>query len=262
MRELIHPILSKLSHSNKQPRRNSGVCCFIFTAMELPVFFVDDLSDEFITLGEETSRHVVQVLRMAQGESIQLTDGLGHLHTAEIVDAHKKKATVRISRKDFIPQKVQKISIAISLLKNSSRFEWFLEKATEIGVTEIYPLLCERTEKQHFRYERMKQILTSAILQSKQVWLPALHQPTPFNRVIEAASYTTKLIAHCGDETKESIGNFSKQNAVQILIGPEGDFTKGEIELALQKSFQPVTLGQTRLRTETAGIVAATILSF
>jgi 16S rRNA (uracil1498-N3)-methyltransferase len=229
--------------------------------MELPIFFSHEpSSQDFITLNEETSKHVVQVLRMQPGEKLQLTDGAGNVNTAEIIDPHKKKATVRLIDKNLIPKKAAKISLGISLLKNSSRFEWFLEKATEIGITEIYPLLCERTEKQHFRYDRMKQISISAMLQSKQFWLPALHEPTSVNEVITNSKYSTKLIAHCGDETKNPVANFSKQQSVQILIGPEGDFTKEEIALAIDNNFKPVTLGENRLRTETAGVVAATIL--
>jgi 16S rRNA (uracil1498-N3)-methyltransferase len=229
--------------------------------MDLPIFYTEEpASSDFITLNEETSKHVVQVLRMQHGEKIQLTDGAGTLLKAEIVDPHKKKATVRIIEKTFSAQKENKVSIAISLLKNSSRFEWFLEKATEIGVTEIYPLLCHRSEKQHFRFDRMKQILVSAMMQSKQTWLPTLHEPTVVNKVITGSTYTTRLIAHCEDETKNAITNFSKQSSVQILIGPEGDFTKEEIEAALSHNFIPVALGENRLRTETAGIVAATFL--
>jgi 16S rRNA (uracil1498-N3)-methyltransferase len=229
--------------------------------MDLPIFYIEEpVSSDFITLSEETSKHVVQVLRMQHGEKIRLTDGAGTLSKAEIVEAHKKKATVRVIEKTFSKQKESKISIAISLLKNSSRFEWFLEKATEIGVTEIYPLLCQRTEKQHFRYERMKQILVSAMMQSKQTWLPTLHEPTAINKVIAGSTYTTKLIAHCEDESKNPITNFSKQSSAQILIGPEGDFTKEEIEAALSHNFLPVALGENRLRTETAGVVAATFL--
>lgn len=229
--------------------------------MELPIFFIEQFEiGELITLSEDTSRHVAQVLRMQQGDKLQLTDGQGSLNTAEITDAHKKKTTVRVTAKQFIAQKTRKVSIAISLLKNSSRFEWFLEKSTEIGVTEIYPIMCERTEKQHFRFERMKTILTSAILQSKQVWLPTLHPPTPVKKVIESSAYATKLIAHCSDEMKNSITEFFNQTSIQILIGPEGDFSKEEIEFALQNNFQPVTLGANRLRTETAGIAAASIL--
>jgi 16S rRNA (uracil1498-N3)-methyltransferase len=229
--------------------------------MDVPIFFLEDLSSaDILTLPEDTSKHVVQVLRMKAQEKLQLTDGAGNLLNAEILDEHKKKCTVKIIERKATARKQQEVCIAISLLKNASRFEWFLEKATEIGVTEIIPLLSDRTEKQHFRYDRMKQILVSAMMQSRQVWLPMLQQPTIVLKVIESSDYTRKLIAHCEKEIKSDIVKFRKQSSVQILIGPEGDFSASEICLALESKFEPVTLGETRLRTETAGIVAATVL--
>lgn len=229
--------------------------------MELPIFFLDTpVTTNVLTLNEDTSRHVVQVLRMKPQERLQLTDGLGTLLTAEIIDDHKKKCTVKIIDKQTVARKQQQVCIGISLLKNASRFEWFLEKATEIGVTEIIPLLCERTEKQHFRYERMKQIVISAMMQSKQVWLPLLQEPTSLHKIIGTSKYETRLIAHCEEEMKASASDFRKQSSVQILIGPEGDFTREEISLSIANNFQPISLGETRLRTETAGVVAATVL--
>ena len=229
--------------------------------MDLPIFFVEDFSSQqIITLNEETSKHVVQVLRMKPSEQLQLTNGLGNLLTAKILDNHKKRCTVEVIENKLVAKKKEEISIAISLLKNNSRFEWFLEKATEIGVTEIIPLICERTEKQHFRFERMQQIVISAMMQSKQVWLPVLHQPTPVTKIISLSAYETKLIAHCEDDRKTSLANFRKSLSTQILIGPEGDFTHHEISSAKDNSFSPVTLGDIRLRTETAGVVAATLL--
>ena len=229
--------------------------------MERPIFFVDHLPENIITLNEDTSKHVVQVLRMKPGEQLHLTDGAGSLLTAEIIDDHKKKCTVGIIDKNFQPQKERKISIAISLVKNNSRFEWFLEKATEIGVTEIIPLLCARTEKQHFRLDRMKQILISAMMQSKQVWLPVLLEPVSFDKVCSTSNDQTKLIAHCMEDHKQDISAYRQKNSVQILLGPEGDFTHEEIQMAIEFGYIPVTLGVTRLRTETAGIVAAALLS-
>jgi 16S rRNA (uracil1498-N3)-methyltransferase len=229
--------------------------------MDVPIFFLDTFSSEdILTLNEDTSKHVVQVLRMKVAERLQLTDGSGNLLTAQILDEHKKKCTVKIIERQVIARKQQKVCVAISLLKNASRFEWFLEKATEIGVTEIIPLLCERTEKQHFRYDRMKQIVISAMMQSKQAWLPVLHEPTMISKIIQGSNYDTKLIAHCEEEMKTSVTDFHKQPSVQILIGPEGDFTNDEISLALANKYEPVSLGETRLRTETAGVVSATIL--
>jgi 16S rRNA (uracil1498-N3)-methyltransferase len=152
------------------------------------------------------------------------------------------------------------VSIAISITKNSSRFEWFLEKATEMGVNEIIPLLCERTAKEKFRYDRMHGILVSAMLQSQQTWLPKLHQPTNFDAVVEKASHEQKFIAHCLPEQKQQLSSAIYQQSSIILIGPEGDFTPREIVTAIATGFVPVALGNTRLRTETAGMVAAALL--
>ena len=234
--------------------------------MQLPFFYIEEFdgSQKQIVLNEETSKHIVQVLRMKEGEKLNLTDGKGHLIKAAITDAHKKHCSVNIQHSTFNIQSSRKITIAISLLKNTSRFEWFLEKATEIGVSEIIPLICERTEKQKFRYERMKGICVSAMLQSQQVWLPVLHEPIHFDDfVIRQFDNYGKMIAHCINEEKQSLDHcliFKYPNQI-IAIGPEGDFTKQEIELALKNTFIPVSLGETRLRTETAGIVAASLLS-
>lgn len=200
---------------------------------------------------------------MKAGEKIQLTNGKGQLAAAEIVNANKKSCTVTILSSSFHALKVKrKIGIAISPLKNSSRYEWFLEKATELGVSDIYPLLCNRTEREYFRYERMNAICISAMLQSQQTWLPELHKPVNFQELVDSNTYDQKWIAHCtADEKVELAAAITgKMKDGLILIGPEGDFTGEEITLALSKGFQPVALGNTRLRTETAGIIAATLL--
>ncbi|HSQ45143.1 MAG TPA: RsmE family RNA methyltransferase [Ginsengibacter sp.] len=230
--------------------------------MQLPFFFEENLPREgnFI-LNEETSRHIAQVLRMHENENLLLTNGKGQVLTAAIVKADKKNTEVQIINKSEKPKQFQIASIAISLIKNTSRFEWFLEKATEIGVSEIIPLVCERTEKQHFRYDRMKNIIVSAMLQSRQVWLPVLHEPSKFNAVITDTRHQNKFIAHCVDDKKQQLRNEAiLKGETIILIGPEGDFTKDEIAAAVQNNFIPVSLGETRLRTETAGIVAAVLL--
>lgn len=229
--------------------------------MSLPIFYIaENDPGNFITLDEATSRHVVQVLRMKAGEALQLTDGKGHLITTQIAEEHKKKCTVKVVERAFKDMPLKKVSIAISILKNVARFEWFLEKATELGVTEIVPLICSRTEKQYVRFERMQHILIAAMLQSQQTWLPILHQPTEYNKAVAACTYDTKLVAHCLNEEKNSLHNYHGQPSVQVLIGPEGDFSKEEIGAALALHYQPVTLGNTRLRTETAGVVAAALL--
>lgn len=236
--------------------------------MALPFFYKEDinLAGTEVALDEDTSKHVVQVLRMKNGEQLQLTNGKGNLFITEIIDPDKKGCVVKILSANFQPASPKKITIAISLVKNAHRFEWFLEKATEIGVSEIVPLLCSRTEKQHFRVERMKSILISAMLQSQQTWLPLLHEPLKYSAYVthlkEENSASNKFIAHCEkDEPRIQLFTFHPFSDSIVLIGPEGDFTVDEIELALQNNFLPVALGKTRLRTETAGVVAVTILS-
>lgn len=233
--------------------------------MSLPFFFIEsfDAGTKSIVLDEDTSRHVVQVLRMKEGEKLNLTDGRGNLITAEISEAHKKHCKVLVTETSNQQPATRKISIAISLLKNTNRFEWFLEKATEIGISEIIPLICERTEKQKFRYDRMQGICISAMLQSQQTWLPVLHQPKQFdNLAVQQFNDQQKFIAHCDESSgKQKLSSIKLLNPSIIFIGPEGDFTKEEVETALKNNFIPVSLGKTRLRTETAGVVAAALLS-
>ena len=227
---------------------------------KLPYFFQSTINNQQkIILNEETSKHCVRVLRMQVGEQLQLTSGNGDLFTVEIIDANKNACVVKKIDEFFTAKNNKKISIAISPLKNTNRFEWFLEKATELGVTTITPLICKRTEKQHFKFERMQNILIAAMLQSQQCYLPQLLEPIAANDFIKNAATKTKLIAHCLDEEKKQIQDF-KSDDVLMLIGPEGDFTEEEIEFALQHQFKPVSLGNTRLRTETAGVVAVTLL--
>lgn len=198
---------------------------------------------------------------MREGEQLQLTSGKGEIITAEIISEHKKATEVKVISTSHIAPRTSNITIAISLIKNNSRFEWFLEKATEIGVSEVIPLLCGRTEKQHFRHNRMQNILISAMLQSQQSWLPILHEPAKFNELIRESIHQKKYIAHCIEDEKMQLVNQPINQSSIILIGPEGDFTKDEIEFAKQNNFLPVSLGETRLRTETAGIVACVLLN-
>ncbi len=230
--------------------------------MQLPFFFEENLPDEEnFTLSEETSKHVVQVLRINTNENILITNGHGQVLTATITKADKKNAEVQIISKSVSPKIAPQIGIGISPIKNANRFEWFLEKATEIGVSSIHPIICERTEKSHFRYDRMKNIIVSAMLQSRQSWLPTLYQPISFKMIVEDQRYENKYIAHCIDDEKSHLNNQRISSRDQIiLIGPEGDFTKEEVTTAINNNYIPISLGETRLRTETAGIVAAVLL--
>ncbi|MFC4263363.1 RsmE family RNA methyltransferase [Ferruginibacter yonginensis] len=237
--------------------------------MQLPFFYTTPLNNAtpIVVLDEETSKHIVMVLRMQNGRNLKLTDGLGHVYTATIVDAHKKKCSVQILETRVVPKPTKQICIAVSLVKNNSRFEWFLEKATEMGVQQIVPLLCTRTEKQHFKYERMNGILISAMLQSQQAWLPQLLPPQHFETFVQQALDGYKFIAHCEPSQKTSLRSWldqhqflTTQHYATMLIGPEGDFTPDEISLAIRQQYLPVALGETRLRTETAAMVAAALL--
>lgn len=231
--------------------------------MHLPFFYIKDYNGEQqVNLDEDTSRHIVQVLRMKEGEQLNLTDGKGNLLTSRINEAGKKSCMVEVTAIRNAKPLTRSITIAISLLKNTNRFEWFLEKATEIGVSEIIPMICDRTEKEKFRHDRMNAICISAMLQSQQTWLPILHEPVEFDKAVSKISSVQKFIAHCDDSShKNNLSAFQPFSSSTICIGPEGDFTGKEIELALENGFNPVSLGETRLRTETAGVAAAVLLA-
>ena len=191
---------------------------------------------------------------------ISIIDGVGGLFSARIVVSHPKRTEVEILDKKFYPKKSFGIHIAIAPTKNMDRMEWFLEKATEIGVDEITPLLCSHSERKQVNAERMLKILVSATKQSKNMFLPRLNPLCPFEEFVMKAQAEGKFIAHCVDTDKKSLlNNCPKNKNVIVLIGPEGDFSDVEIALALSKGFTPVTLGDSRLRTETAGVVACHI---
>lgn len=230
--------------------------------MDTPTFYAPHLEESTrqLTLEETASRHAVQVLRMQEDEMLQLTNGKGWLAEAKIVHAHKKETAVAVTSQTYLPQLTPAITIAVSLLKNAARLEWLLEKVTEIGIAQVIPLICHRTERQAFRHDRMNGIVISAMLQSRQAWLPILHPPTLLEKVIADATQTQKLVAHCiAGSPKQPIAGFAATNSI-LLIGPEGDFTPNEIEMAFAQGFVPVSLGETRLRTETAAMVGVAVL--
>jgi len=230
----------------------------------LPYFFEPsiDASNTHFELSEVTSKHCIQVLRMRAGESLHLTDGIGNLYTASIVEPDKKKTVVKIDLVVHTPAPTKNVCIAIGLLKNTGRFEWFLEKATEMGVTKIVPLICERSERSNLKGERMMGVLVAALIQSKQTWLPVLSEPITVAQFIDKQPSEQKLIAHCEEGNKTELKDIAHSNDTSILIGPEGDFTPSEITLAIDAKYTPVSLGETRLRTETAGMVAAALLRY
>lgn len=233
--------------------------------MQLPYFFEENISSltQLHTLSDATHKHASQVLRLKENNELILCNGKGLLATATISSTHKKNTTVLIKSITETPKPNKELHIAISPLKNPSRLEWFVEKVIEIGVTEISLLTCKRTEKQFSKLDRLQNVAVSAMLQSKQAWLTTLNPPIGFEDILKVYNSSHQnLIAHCHEEfPKKPITSLpATNNNTLILIGPEGDFTEQEILMAKQNNFIEVSLGNSRLRTETAGIVAATLL--
>lgn len=226
---------------------------FFYTFVFMQLFFTENTNDEFILPAEE-SKHITKVLRKKEGDNLNFTDGKGHLLIAEITNSDTRKTQVRIIEK--YPKEKQHnyyLHIAIAPTKNIDRFEWFLEKSCEIGIDEITPIICERSERKIIKIERCNRILLSAMKQSLKYHLPKLNEGTSFQDFIKKDFKGSKYIAHCKEGKKTEI---KKGNRTLILIGPEGDFSSTEIKIALQNQFKAIELGNSRLRTETAGIVS------
>jgi 16S rRNA (uracil1498-N3)-methyltransferase len=206
---------------------------------------------------KEESRHIIKVLRKKESDTLHVTNGLGYLFTTEITIASDNKCTVKIV--SFEKQEARKfhLHLAVAPTKMNERYEWFLEKATEIGIQEITPIICEHSERKVIKIDRFQKILESAMKQSLQYYLPKLNEPIGFNQFVKTQNSGQLFIAHCEETDKKSLKNELKTNGdATILIGPEGDFSVKEIQQAIAANFIPVSLGATRLRTETAAIVA------
>lgn len=206
---------------------------------------------------KEESKHIIKVLRKKEGDILQVTNGLGFLFKTEITIASDNKCTVKIV--SFEKQEAPKfrLHLVVAPTKMNERYEWFLEKATEIGIQEITPIICEHSERKVIKTDRFQKILESAMKQSLHYYLPKLNEPIAFKDYIKSNKSGQLFIAHCEETDKKSLKTELKTNEdVTILIGPEGDFSVKEIQLAMDNKFIPVSLGTTRLRTETAAIVA------
>lgn len=222
------------------------------------IFYTPELSERQYTLDETESKHCVRVLRLEKGDQIILVDGRGGYFTAEITDPNPKRCSVKIIRSElnFGLRKFQ-VHVAIAPTKNIERIEWFLEKATEIGLDRVTPLLCRYSERKEIKPERLEKVMVSAMKQSLKAYLPQLDELTKFKDLISQPFDGQKFIAHCEEQHRDLLKDLviPNQNYL-ILIGPEGDFSSEEIEMALDAGFRPVSLGDSRLRTETAGLVA------
>ena len=230
-------------------------------------FYTPHIAEGQAILEAEEAAHCVQVLRKRIGDVIYLVDGRGHWYEGILAEANKKKCLVSIRhwREEVLPHPA-KIHIAIAPTKNIHRFEWFLEKATEIGIHRIIPILCRRSERKKIRPDRLQKIIIAAMKQSLKATLPILDDLQPFDKYLDSmyASAKNKLhfIAHCSHDRRQALHkSYQKGKDVVVLIGPEGDFHPDEIKKASEMGFVGISLGASRLRTETAGIVACHTLN-
>ncbi|MBJ04709.1 MAG: 16S rRNA (uracil(1498)-N(3))-methyltransferase [Flavobacteriales bacterium] len=217
-------------------------------------------NSEYEILSKNESKHCVNALRKKIKDKILVTEGKGIIYQAKITSINRGIVSFKKLNEQFSVKRNTRLEIAISLTKNKSRFEWFLEKSTEIGVDYIYPIICKRSERKQINIERCNKILISSLKQSKNAILPKISRIITFDHFLEK-NLSNTYIAHCSSVTKkdffECIKTQQNQSKIIVMIGPEGDFTKTEILKAQEKGVQSVSLGQNRLRTETAGIYVA-----
>lgn len=218
---------------------------------------IDELTESFI-FDKEESKHIIKVLRKKDGDILYVTNGAGYLFECEITLASDNKCTVKINSLDKKEASKFHLHLAVAPTKMNERFEWFLEKATEIGIQEITPIICDRSERKVINKERFDKIVLSALKQCNESYLPKLNEAVTFKEFIsKQQNKGLQLIAHCEETDKKTLKSVLKSNEdVTLLIGPEGDFSTKEIALALENNYIPVSLGNTRLRTETAAVVA------
>lgn len=231
------------------------------------LFYAPDVTLPMYTLSEEESKHAVRVLRLAEGDTLHITDGRGNMHSSRVVDANAKRCSVEIVQTATNYEKRgYEIAMAVAPTKNIERFEWFIEKATEVGVDRIVPIECQHSERRVVKSERGLKVITSAVKQSLKAYHPQLDELTPVMKLIAEPFDGVKLIAHCDQidaaSPKYISNHVSKGDNVLILIGPEGDFSQEEITFAVGNGFLPISLGRSRLRTETAALAVVMNVAF
>ena len=225
----------------------------------MQLFYNSDIKQGDVTFffDKEESKHIVKVLRKKENDKIFITNGLGYLFESEIILASEKKCDVKITKETFQEPDKFYTHIVVAPTKMNDRLEWFLEKATEIGIHEITPIICDHSERKVYKIDRAEKIIQAAMKQSLHYYIPKINEPISFAQFVKSNFEGQKFIAHCEETDKKSFKNEVKNDEkVTILIGPEGDFSTKEINLAIENGFIPVTLGNTRLRTETAALVA------
>tara|TARA_R110002020_G_scaffold9874_8_gene38396 strand:+ start:621 stop:1331 length:711 start_codon:yes stop_codon:yes gene_type:complete len=233
----------------------------------MQLFYNPNISDNAkeVTLDKEESRHIVKVLRMKESDTFKITNGKGSFFSAEIISANPKSCLVKIISQEKQNPLPYQLHLAVAPTKLNDRYEWFLEKATEIGISEITPIICDHSERKTIKPERYEKILQSAMKQSLKAYLPVLNEAVSYKDFIDSkkSSEELKYIAHCEETDKKSLkAVLLPRQKITIMIGPEGDFSNEEIEFAKQSGFIPVTLGKSRLRTETAAVVACHSVAF
>lgn len=222
-------------------------------------FYAPDIATTPV-LPESDSQHCVKVLRMQPGDELELTDGRGTLYRCRLLEAHHKRAVVEVIATQPLPLPwAYRLTIAVAPTKHLDRMEWLMEKLTEVGVNSFVPLLCDRSERRELKTERIEKIAVSAMKQSLKAVLPEIAPMTPVRRFITECTATSRFICHCDSDSERRLLTREIRPGADtaILIGPEGDFTPAEVQLALEHGFIPVTLGDNRLRTETAALFAA-----
>ena len=223
-------------------------------------FLTDNIENEICFLPESESRHAIKVLRMKNKDKLSFINGNGLYGKGEIIDSSPKKIKIKIHELKRIKKPVP-LALAFCPTKNSDRNKLIIEKATEIGVTDFFPLISQNSERRKWNTERFEKILISSIKQSQRFWLPTIHHVEKFNCFIKKISYKLKFLAHCKEEEKIQLKKISNPLESQVIvIGPEGDFTSKEIELAKANNYKMISLGNNRLRTETACIAAVTLM--
>ena len=220
-------------------------------------FYAPNLSAATYLLPEDESKHAVRVLRLAVGDAVELVDGLGGIFQAEVADANPKRCLLRVTNEQRLPRRIYTVHLAVAPTKNLDRMEWLVEKATEIGVDRITFMRCARSERRELKLDRLEKIVISALKQSGQAWLPQLDELTDYASFVSTLEPETSFIAHLAEGERIAFSQVAARGAnCCILIGPEGDFTPAEIDAALGRGIRPVTLGDSRLRTETAALAA------
>ena len=222
------------------------------------LFFAPDLASSEFYLPDEETHHFIHVLRFSQGKQIEVTDGNGTRALCEAIQVSKKQVLLNVLEKEIFLVPARKLHVAIAPTKNIDRFEWFVEKATELGIAEITPIICRHSERKTLKLERIQKLVVSAARQSQHYYFPIVNEECSFEKLLESqqVNEVANFIAHCVESPKQEARDLYSIPSALVLIGPEGDFSAEEIEKALSMGYKALSLGNSRLRTETAGLKA------